>query len=161
MKTGDILLVGSNSWLSRQIQRFTKSIYSHVGFIIIIEGNLMVLEEDRTGKGINCSLILSPISKYYDKKYNVKYRSRKFFIDEKQFLTQSLNDLGRFRYSYFDLIISQPIYQITGWWIGDKNIKDKRAVCSQYVAYRLKHLYPKWYEKAPSDFEFDNNFSDE
>jgi len=166
-KTGDIILVGGNGWLARQIQRFTKSKYSHIGIIWEAYGKLFVIEQDTTGYK-SAGLICTPIEHYLNSGEHVRIliRRNKGRIDGDgiKFSELFLSHLGRWRYSYTDLLFYQPLFQITGRWFGDKDVLNGRTICSVYVSYIYNTIYgyysKNWYEKAPGDFEKDNYFYD-
>ena len=48
-KTGDILLVGGTSWISKAIKWFTKSKWSHSGMFISIWGEWYIIEAEYRG----------------------------------------------------------------------------------------------------------------
>ena len=162
LKTGDIILVGGTSWLNKRIKKITKSRYSHIGIIYRAYDEILVVEQDRTGFG-GAGLICTNINNYFNGKYDILLRRPNFYVDGSEYGKEFLKDLGRFRYSYFDLIVAQPILQLTGRWIGGTTMNDGRTVCSGYVAYifdKFEKLYPKWYKMTPAQFENDENFVD-
>lgn len=70
IQPGDILLCSGSAWFSRMIQRATRSVWSHVGFVMILESidRVMVLESVESS-GVRTV----PLSKYlsdYDSQGN-------------------------------------------------------------------------------------------
>lgn len=166
LKTGDIILVSGNSWLAKEIQEFTKSNVSHVGIVYRCYDEVFICEQDFTKTDplkIQANLLLTNIEEYFKSSKKFYFRRPVFEVEGVIIGKQILSDLGRSRYSYFDLLVAQPIYQITGKWIGDKNAKNKRMVCSSYVSYIFNKLYSSysdWYKRTPGDFVNDILFKD-
>jgi hypothetical protein len=167
IKTGDLLLVAGNKWLSKKIRQVTKSKYNHIGMFYWCYGELMVIEMDRTNRGLfklKAEIKMTPFSEYLKHDYKLLIRKPTFNVSGNELGAEMIRDIGvrKFDYSYFDLLVSQTVFQFTGKWIGRKKI-DNTLICSQYVAWRLNmsyELYPDWYKLAPSDFVFDKNFYD-
>lgn len=168
IKSGDSLLVGSNSWLAKAIQFFTKSKYNHAGIFWWSYDVLMVVEEDTTGYG-SAGLIVTPFTDYMKSNKKLLIRRPLFPVDGSNYGKFMQNYFGKLRYSYFDLIIAQPIFQITkrifkkGVWVGRKSLKDGKTVCSGWVYFVYNYFTNKfedWYRKAPSDLVVDINFED-
>ena len=70
IQSGDILLCSGSAWFSKMIQKGTKSVWSHVGFVIRLENidRVMVLESVEP-----LGIRTVPLSKYltdYDSKGN-------------------------------------------------------------------------------------------
>lgn len=165
LRTGDILLTGGNSWLSKKIKQFTNSKYNHIGMICFINNDVFVIEEDRTGGGLlklQAGLIATPIENYIKSNYDLLIRRPYFDIDEDKYREFMISKLGKFKYSYWDLIVAQPIHQLFNVWIGGTSMKDNKTVCSGFVGYLFhtfnKNLFRNWYQLAPADFVKDRKF---
>lgn len=135
IKTGDALLVHGNSWLSKSIQFFTGSRWNHAGIFWWSYGVLMVVEEDTTGYG-SAGLIVTQFDEYLKSNKGLLIRRPKFEVDGSEYGKFMQNYFGKLRYSFWDLIVAQPTFQITkkifkkGIWIGRKSLKNGRTVCS-------------------------------
>lgn len=163
IKTGDALIVSGNSWLSRSIQWFTKSRYNHSGIFYWCYGNLFIIEEDTYRRGLG--LIMTPFSQYLSSNNGLLIRRPKFPIDGSECGAFMLPYLGKAKYSLWDLIVAQPIYQLSNkkWWIGGTTMKDNRTVCSgwcYFVYNNFSKIFPDWFKKSPADLAIDSNFED-
>lgn len=167
IKTGDCLIVKGKSWLSKAIRFFTKSDYTHSGILYWCYDELMVIEETTYTRGIG--LVMTTFASYLDSNKGLLIRHPKFEIDGSEYGKYMLPFLGKLKYSLWDLIVAQPIFQITkkinkiGIWIGGRSIKDNRTVCSGWNYFVYNHFTNKfkdWFEKTPSDLVIDENFDD-
>jgi len=151
IKTGDILLVASDSWIGRIIRKVTKSEWSHAGIFVWLWGELFVIEAEK--KGIQ-------LTRWDDEKYNSgKPKDKKLMyltpiepVNEKQMAMSMLPYVGTRNYDYASLIY-QMIYQYTGKWIGKKNRGEDKFYCSEFVAFiyhnKNKKYFNKWWEVSP------------
>ena len=92
-------------------------------------------------------------------------RRPKFPVDGSEYGKFMLPLLGKIRYSFFDLVIAQPLYQISGKhiWIGGTSMKDFKTVCSGFCGFVYNYftnLFPEWYKSVPGDLFLDENFTD-
>ena len=168
IKTGDCLLVSGNSWLSKAIKFFTKSKYNHSGIFWWSYGELMVIEEDMTGYG-SVGLIVTRFEDYLNSSKGLLVRRPKFDVDGENYGRFMQQYLGKLRYSFWDLIVAQPLYQVSkkifknGIWIGGKSLKDGRTICSGWTYYVYDSFTKKfrdWFKKSPADLAVDTEFSD-
>jgi len=151
IKTGDILLVATDSWIGRTIRKITKSKWSHAGIFVWLWGELFVIEAEK--KGVQ-------LTKWSDKKYNsgnpdgrkLLYLTPKEPVDEKEMAMMMLPYVGTKNYDYASLIY-QMIYQYSGKWIGKKKKGDNRFYCSEFVAFiynnKNEKYFNKWWEISP------------
>lgn len=154
IKTGDILLVGGHSWLSRQISRFTNSEWTHAGVFCYIWGELYIIEA--LSKGIQITKWSDPIYNSGDHKTKglmvMKYLGKKQYT-EKEMATFMLPYCGTRRYDYPGLF-EQAYFQITGRWIGrTKDKATKRFYCSEFVSFVHNHFLDNignWWEMSPA-----------
>lgn len=155
IKTGDCLLTSGSSWLASAIKKFTKCKYNHAGMFIWIQEDLYIAEMDRRVKTSGAGLILTPFEDYATSKKKLLVKSPIFTFDEKILRHVVTDNIGRFKYSYFNLIIAQPILQLTGKWIGFN--KENHMVCSAFVSWVYNKVRPdmkafeNWPEKDPED----------
>ena len=157
IKTGDILLVATDSWVGRSIRKVTKAEWSHAGIFVWLWGELFVVEAEM--KGVQ-------LTKWSDEKYNSgdpKGRKLKYLrsiepIDEKEIAMLMLPYVGSENYDYLSLIY-QMIYQFTGKWIGRKSNGDNKFYCSEFVAFIFNKINNKyfefWWKIPPGDLETD------
>jgi len=155
INSGDILLVGTNKFLSKAIKFFQKNKYSHAGMFIKIYDELFICESDKRG------IALTKAEDYFcNKKYDLKILKPKFDIDEKKLANIMLPHCGKTPYDFISLLIYEPIRFIFGKWIGG-NAKNSsnRFMCGEWCAYVINNLKPEiynnWFEIAPVDIEND------
>jgi hypothetical protein len=153
--SGDILLVGTNTFLSKAIKFFQKNKYSHAGIFIWIYDELFVCESDKRG------IALTKAEDYFNNnKYDLKILKPKFDIDEKKLAKIMLPHCGKTPYDFVSLLIYEPIRFIFGKWIGG-NAKNSanRFMCGEWCAYVINTLKPdiynNWFKIAPVDIEKD------
>lgn len=164
LKTGDLLLVRGNSLLSKAIRLFTRSEYNHAGLLWWAYDELFVIEEDKAGKFVG--LITTKFDDYLKSGKKLLIRRPVFPVDGSEYGKFMLPLLGRTRYSFWDLIVAQPFYILSGKrvWIGGWSMKDHRTVCSGFCGFVYNHfnteLFQNWYKLAPGDFVNDSNFVD-
>ena len=150
IKTGDVLLVATDSWLGRTIRKVTHSEWSHTGVFVWLWGELFVIEAEKRG---------IQLTRWADKKYNngkpkgrkLKYLTPNKPVNEQKIARFMLPYVGVTPYDYFGLI-QQLVYQTTGRWPGRKR-EDKRFYCSEFEAFTYHNMdpsyYPKWWEISP------------
>lgn len=147
IKTGDNLLVSTNSWLGRTIQKFQKCKWNHAGKFIVISNVAYVCEAKNRG------ICLTPFVNYTNNKTKYQLliqKPKKIFSEEEiqrmQFFM--LSKCGNVGYEYVNLLLYQPIKFLTGIWIGSKTDKkgDRRYICGEWVA-RIDNIIRGWFEK--------------
>lgn len=151
IKTGDVLLVATKSWLGRVIRKVTKAKWSHAAIFVWLWGELFVIEAEKHG---------IQLTKWSDPKYNSgnpKKRTLLYLtpikeVNEKEMAMMMLPHVGVNSYDYIGLL-DQLIYQYTGKWIGRKSNGHNKFYCSEFVAYIYhkldKDYFPKWWEISP------------
>lgn len=163
IKTGDVLMVSSSSWLSRQIQKITKSKWNHAGIFVWIWGELFIIEAERRG---------IQITKWTDKKYDggnstkrkLMRMSPKKRLNQKEVATFMLPMCGTKPYDFMSLLLYQVIYNLTGKWIGRTREKAKgRFYCSEFTAYVYNHFLGyfdnEWWKTSPKMLVRDEYFN--
>lgn len=154
LKTGDIILVSSHSWLAKQIQKFQKNKWNHAGVIIEIWGEIYVCESDKRG------ICLTTLTDYLNSDKELLICRPTYKYDSKKLTEIMPKECGHTRYDYASLVFFQLIKQLTGKWIGKRGDKAENAYyCSEWAAYVHNQVYPtiftNWYEIAPKDI-FEN-----
>lgn len=171
IKSGDILLCSGSATVSRMIKRCTKSVWSHVGFVMRLDDiDRVMLLESVEPLGVRTV----PLSKYlndYDSKGNpypggvVLARHKDF---EKKSSTKGLKKFGQFAvdlfgYPYDIDEIAKILARIAASYIPftskeKKDLKrDREYICSEYVwecynSLGIKIDYDKRGFVAPADF---------
>jgi hypothetical protein len=163
IKTGDLGLVRGKAFLSKAIQMFTGSKVNHAFMFWWAYDELFCIEEDKSGNKVG--LITTKYDDYLKTGKEIFIRRPKFDVDGSEYGKFMLPYLGITRYSFFDLLIAQPIYIISGkkLWIGGTSMDDNRTVCSGWYAFVCNHftgLFPNWYKLSPNDLFIDENFVD-
>lgn len=164
--TGDLMLDSGVGWLAKEIQDFTKCKYNHAAIFIRIDGILYVAEMNRRIKTLGAGLVETDFDEYFQGKDTVLICKRKFTIDKDKAVNFITENVGRIKYSYFNLIVAQPILQITerifgkGLWIGTNQAN--HMVCSAFASWFYMNMRPDmecwkdWAQKDPQDLYADN-----
>ena len=144
LQDGDILHCFSDELLSKAIRKVSDSKYSHTAMVIEIWGHLFVI--DSQAKGTTLKTLDD-----WKNKYNYKYDiSRPTNGITNEIRVRAVGKCGDTPYDFTSLIIFQPIYQLTGKWLGRKGKKsEKRMYCSELVCY--VYSIPFAYSNAPQD----------
>jgi hypothetical protein len=180
IRTTDILLVSSKSFLAKTIQGF-QSIqnqeygqWNHAGLFVEISEQLFVSEAIKSG------IALTKFKEYTDSNKSLMLLRPKcdvFFKMDESFFKDCVNELtafimpyhGRDKYGFFNLLFLQPLKMITNKWYG-QNEKEMnyradnmklRFICGQWVAYvyyEIFGVFKNWYKLAPVDLCISNNF---
>ena len=166
IKTGDIMLVQTNSLLARTIQFFQKrkdkigGIYNHAAMFQVEGDKIYVIEAIQTGiQKTNFT------DEYLNKKryVNIIGLSPLFDTTGWDFVETMKPYINTTKYDFFDLIVEQSIRFITGKWLFSKTIHTKHFICGEfcaYIYYLLKNsLFSNVYEIAPLDLEERSDFS--
>ena len=138
IKTGDILVVSTDSWLANTIQWF-QSIqnkefgkYNHAMVAWWAYGKLFVTEAVQSG------IVVTNFEEVYMKE--TKYKSilllkPKYKVDGSKVGEYMLSYLGKTRYGFINLIFYQSIKFITGKWIGPLSEDGIHFICGQWAAH--------------------------
>ena len=146
MKTGDILACSSDRLISKLIKSFTKSSYSHVALIVIIQEEQYVIEMQKEG----CELISF---NNWLKKYNYKYEIYQSPITIP--VKKLLNLASVTKYDLRSLLLRQPIKIIKELLFNKSIILNKvknensKMTCSEFVAFI--HNFQPYYDLTPDD----------
>ena len=156
VQPGDILHCTSNSFLARAIQFFTKSRINHTALVIDIWGELYIIDAQKDG--VNPRKFENWVNNY-NYKYKI-HRNISGKFDLKSFCIKAISKSGSIPYDFKSLLIYQPIYILTGKWIGKKDPESqKRMYCSEYAAWVLG--LDKYWELSPEHvFEILSNDKD-
>lgn len=158
LKTGDLIFCSGDYLFSRIIQRFTKSVWSHVGVIYYDPtlDRMLVLESEKL-YGVR----LAPLSKYI-KDYHGKNKPYKGLItvarlepelnldDIKKGLSFGLDELTK---PYDDGEILRIALRIL--FSRGKRVKDRKYICSELVqvCFKVMGVHFKYHKKiiSPDD----------
>lgn len=143
IKTGDIILVQTNSTLGNLIQKFQKKEYkdgyqyNHAMTAWWNYGELWVIEATEDGA------VATPLSDYMkNKKYvSIVGLRPKFEVDGSEWGKFMLSLCGRLRYGFFKLLITMPIYILTDVWIGRNKPSKHQVICGVLCAHIANHFY--------------------
>lgn len=143
-----IALCYRNSIMSRLIRFFTSSTYSHASILLDNENRTYVIEAQK--KGIHIMTYENWIDKY---NYSyITFTPTTILRPEsrKQIHESIWMYVGVRNYDFASLLIHQPLYIITGKWIGRRDKRaQKRLTCSEFIALVLD--IPKNWKKTPED----------
>ena len=171
MKTGNILLVHSNTKQSKIIQKFQKredeeaGFYNHSGIIYEGKGGFYVVEESYIkGRKIKAAAVFTPMNKYLKGNYELMLLKYKGDIDEGEF-EKILFDYVGIPYDYNNLLRLQVVRLIHGWWLGTKKKKAwKKMVCHEFtqkIWNDYKGFFPEYYKADVSKIYRNINFEHE
>jgi hypothetical protein len=154
MKDGTILSTAKHfiwynplTWLPFLIRTVTKDMVSHSAVIINIDG-VPFVAESKVPK-----VVLESWETWRKQKMDI-YMTTSESVPE-DFRMKVLSKIGNSKYDYRLLFFTQPIYQLTGWWIPTKQgQKGEPFTCSEFVAYSLGINEP--WKKVPGDLIKDN-----
>jgi len=150
LKTGDILLVSSHSWLAKKIQFFQKNKWNHAGIVIECWGEWFICEADKKG------ICLTALDDYLNSDKSLMICRPQFDYDEKKISTFMLPYCGHVGYDYSSLLFFQLLAQVFGKWVGKKGDEAaRRFYCSEWCAFVHNQfnqsIFPFWYSVAPKD----------
>ena len=164
IKTGDLLVVQTNSWLANAIQWFqglkNKQFgkYNHAMVAWWVYGELFVTEAIGTG------VVATRFETYMQ---NSRYKSimllrPNYDVDGVSIGKYMLSFLGRTRYDFIDLVFYQSVRFLTSKWLGG-NKDDKRFICGEWSAHVANScktdVIPNETEVAPLDLCLNSNFT--
>jgi len=144
-------------YLGVGIRAFTSSYWSHTSIFIWVHGHLCVAEADPRVK-------ITPFFDWSrDKIIKVSEYVMPQTIVEKRMGHIIMSKQGYTKYDFLSLLFFQPIYQITGIWIGRKHNKnhDARLYCSEYVAWiynQYNGMFCDFFKISPGIIANDNRF---
>jgi hypothetical protein len=158
MMTGYVIIVRHKfkwfdpaSWLSWAIRTLDKSHYNHVGILWEYKGQLFVVEA--RGKGIFPFPFNEWILHRPDKTYAIGSLKDDISIGVE---LRILNKFGT-RYDNEGLFIWHPYRLLSGKWKGG-TAASGNMVCSEFVAWCYKEVFPKWYKVTTGDIVRSNLF---
>ncbi len=148
-----LVLLKPKTWLSAIIRWFTKSYWQHTACIIVLYGEIFVIEADPK---------IIPI-KWVDfcKEKIVKISAPNFKINKKELAKILLSRSGN-SYDYAGTLVHQAIYQLSGIWLGHtESFADRKLYCSEYIAWaynKIMQIFPNYYKTTPKDLANDIRF---
>jgi hypothetical protein len=141
LQAGDVLHCTSKGFLARAIQWFTKSRINHTALVIELQGKLFVIDSQRDGTNPR------PLQEWMDK-FNYEFCfHRPLNHDIEVIQVRALAKSGHTSYDFAALLWHQPVYILTGKWIGRRHTADKKMFCSEYVAW--VYNFPNWHKLSP------------
>ena len=167
IKTGDILVVSTDSWLANAIQWFQTlnnkeyGKYNHAMVAWWIYGKLFVTEAVQTG------IVVTNFEEVYMKESKYKailLLKPNYNVDGSKVGEYMLSYLGKTKYGFVNLLFYQPIKILTGKWLGGSNKKDDiNFICGEWAAhianYSKNNAIPDESEIDPADLCLNSNFS--
>ena len=168
IKTGDVLLVDSHTFLGNAIDKFQGNRFNHAGFFIDVYEDIYIVESVETGVGF--TLFTEYLKKYEKKEVDLLICRPK----NDEFDKINTTDLMRFilpktklGYDYVNLFWHQVIKYIAkkigfDLWVGKRKIKaHTRFICGEWVAYIYNYYlgwFSNWNKVAPVDIFNNQNF---
>jgi hypothetical protein len=156
INTGDVFVTSSSSFLSKKIQWFTKSKWSHTAIFWWCYGELFVIESDKFG------VRNTPFKDYLKPGVNLHLQKPRIPINGVEIGKFMLPMVGNTPYSYFNSFVAQPVYILSGKriWIG----RNKGLVfnCAEFVSFVYNNItsipfFPYVYKITPEDI-FENPY---
>jgi hypothetical protein len=165
IKTGDIMLVQTNTLLARAIQFFQKlrfgegGSYNHAG--LFVTNGVEVIEAIENGiENTNF------FCEYSKPKYKSIIGLRPNFDTSKTDWIGLVHPyIGKTKYDFWDLIGLQSARMVTGRWFGSSIVHEKHFICGQWVAFcynrlgNFKKEMPAVTYIAPIDLYLNTNFT--
>jgi len=169
-RTGQVLLVSSNTFLSKAIQWFQGCKYSHAALVLIIDNKPYVVEAIKHG------VATTPLVEYVNDKAETLGLLKPNFVitvdQEKDIISTSLSLAGHEGYGFGNLIGLQSLRyawlklfgtETTIDYLIDKTNSGKRPICAELCAIILNKvepgLFPEWKQIAPADLYSSKNFT--
>lgn len=162
LRTGDLIFIRySLNPLSIAIRFFINMFkkkgeydcpYNHIAMIVKDWGVPMVLEA--RGRGV-----METPAEYRLLKKKICIKRLRKVVDEKRFAINATMHEGK-KYGLFNLLVRQPIFQITRIWIkgGEKNPYCSNLFAKIMYGYSDGAKYPDWLEKDPQDLWNDADY---
>lgn len=157
IKTGDVLLVSSKSWLARQIQKFQSlqdregGKWNHGAMFWWAYDELMVIEAEKYG------IRITPFKDYIESNKDLLVLKPKFHVDGSEYGKFMLPYAGSTRYGFWNLVVAQSVKILTFGrvWLGPSKKQTKKFTCGEWCAYVHDHfnhgVFPDWNRVAPVD----------
>jgi hypothetical protein len=165
IKTFDIMLSASQSWLSRSIRKVINDKASHAAVFFKLDDVLYVYESEKHG------LTNTNFNHYLDDKFTLWIARPIVSITEQQkkaLLHMAISNAGHKTYDYWNLLIHQPIKFISKklfgkafWWGKRKPNADKHFICSELVAFVMNKFFgiePNWHKISTEHFFHSDNY---
>lgn len=149
LKPGDIVLYSGRGFLPKAIQLFQGRKWNHVGLVVAVDGDNLILEAVAEGVVLN-----DPIDSF--KKSQIMIMRPRFDIgDPKVFSEKAINMSISKPYDFAALLWHQLVFTLTGRskWVGRKHTAEERLYCSEvaaYVYHEMFDLFPNWFKTNPA-----------
>ena len=149
LKNGDSLICFSDGLIGKGIHLATGAYVNHAAKVIKVSGLLMVVESQKNGT--NPKTFENWLREYgYD--YRVHRYTKADKVWGKYIRERALSKSGITGYAFAELLIYQPIFQLTGKWYGKTGVAaEKRMYCSKFVGWVDK--VPEWWTLSPKALE--------
>jgi hypothetical protein len=140
MKKIEVLHCTGSGMLPKLISMFTNSHITHTAIRIIENGEPYIYEMQENG-------LTRKMESSWVAKYHYKYKVTEHEITLFKFSWLKRNE-GVLKYDKGTLIVSQPLLQAFGVWIGNKqkSVSDG-MICSEMVAFVLSEK--EWWKQTP------------
>lgn len=146
---GTAIGIKSKGFIPSMIRLFTATKYNHWAIITINQEGNKVLSE-----AVEKGIVYSDYNTYDNtKKYKIIARQPIFDYSIEKIRKEAFQHEGD-EYDFEDLLIEQPFFIITGWWIGGKTKDTNEWICVKWVMYCLWEASGRKYFK---DWYKDNN----
>ena len=168
MKTGDILLVHSQSWLAKIIQKFQMKkdpeagYWNHSGIIFVDSSGVYVVEAaEIEGYKVKSAVVITPLHEYTNSERELLLLSANKEPSER-FKRIMFKYVG-IPYDYKNLVWDQVWRLLKGVWRGrDKEKAWKRMVCHEYVQKvwnEYNGIFPEWNKAMVSEEYHSKDFT--
>lgn len=147
LQNGDVILFRGSSLIARAVRWFTRFHYNHSG--VFIDGKVYEsLQGGIVGSDINQAFANQ---ESYAVLRAIDEQKKEIAIDKIRFFLRQFNG-----YDYVNLLLLQPIYQLTGLWVGWQS--QRRYTCTELIAraYDLRGKNPE--QVTAKDLYFSKEF---
>lgn len=145
LRSGDILLFHSSHTRARYIQKLQSirdktesSQYNHSGLLYKGRNDWYVVELGLKSSSLyetfNASLILTPLEECINNQNHIKILilRPKVLISDEKFESLLVKYIGT-KYDYSNLILHQPIFKLTGIWLGKNKNSKRKMICNELI----------------------------
>jgi hypothetical protein len=165
LEVGDVILEHTNfnpkedvvSILSALIRFFTRNYWNHAKYVVESNGKIMI--QEALAKGI---VERTPIEALKERDILVMKPVTPLTESEKRYYSLLAEELKGVKYDYFGTMFFQLIKQLTGLWLGSRDIRlDTPKYCSEApmtLHRKVRHVIKKCWGYSPADIRNENYF---
>ena len=133
------------------IRKVTKCYYNHAATVVMYLGELYVVEAEMRGFNPDKKLSDYLDTLGEDREIAILLPQEHYEYTE-EYVYESLRKIVNAPYGFWTLCIIQPIYQLTGKWLGHtEEYAEAKPICSQALAFIYRKMCANWWTYSPKD----------